>query len=119
MAEEPNGHDGSSRLDRIERAIEALIEGHEGLLVSHKQLLTAQIVMTDTITTLGKRVDALTERVDALTQRVDVLVAKVDSHEDRIQALIDSQLRVDETLAFIKKLLERPQGGSPPLSPSV
>jgi hypothetical protein len=30
-----------------------------------------------------------------------------------IQALIDSQLRVDEVLAYIKKLLERlPPGGS-------
>ena len=105
MAQEPNGHDMFRRLDRIESAMEGLVE-------SQKQLLTAQIVMTDTVTALGKRMDALTERVDALA-------AKVDSHEDRIQALIDSQLRVDETLAFIKKLLERPPSGSPPLSPSV
>jgi len=93
MAEEGNGHGSPTRLDRIERAIEALIDGHERLVVSQKQLLTAQVVMTDTVTSLGKRVDEL--------------VKKVDAHEDRIQVLIDSQLRVDETLASIKKLLER------------
>lgn len=81
-------------MDRIERAIEALIDGHERLVASQKQLLTAQVVMTDTVSTLGRSVDEL--------------VKKVDAHEDRIQALIDSQLRVDETLASIKKILERP-----------
>lgn len=94
MAEEGNGHGSPTRLDRIERAIEALIDGHERLAASQKQLLTAQVVMTDTVTSLGKRVDEL--------------VKKVDAHEDRIQVLIDRQLRVAETLASIKKLLERP-----------
>lgn len=96
MAEEDNGHGSPTRLDRIERAIEALIDGHEHLVASQKQLLTAQVLMTDTVTELGKRVDDL--------------VKKVDSHEDRIQVLIDSQLRVDETLASIKKLLDRTTG---------
>ena len=92
MAEEPNGHGDVSRIDRIERAIEGLIGGHERLLASQQQLLTAQVVMTDTVTELAK---------------------KVDAHEERIQILIESQLRVDETLAFIKKLLERSPGGQP------
>ncbi|HYL37956.1 MAG TPA: hypothetical protein VEV17_18720 [Bryobacteraceae bacterium] len=96
MAEEGNGHSSPSRLDRIEHAIEALIHGHDRLLGSYKQLQTAQVVMTDTVTALPKRVDDLAKKMDA--------------HEDRIQALIDSQLRVDETLADIKKLLERRPG---------
>jgi hypothetical protein len=93
MAEEQNGHGISTRLDRIERALEALIEGHERLVESQRQLLTAQVVMTDTVTTLGKRVDELTQ--------------KVDSHEDNIQMLIDSQLRVNAMLAYFKNLVER------------
>jgi hypothetical protein len=99
VAEEPNGHVDASRIDRIERAIEGLIDGHERLLASQQQLLTAQVVMTDTVTTLGKRVDTLAK--------------KADSHEDRIQVLIESQLRVDETLAHIKKLLDRLPGDRP------
>src|SRR5437868_1844115 len=106
MAEEPNGRGDLSRIDRIERAIEGLIDGHERLLVSQQQLLTAQVIMADTMTALGKR-------VDTLTQRMDTLVQKVDAHDERLQALIDSQLRVDETLAFIKKLLERFPGDRP------
>jgi hypothetical protein len=73
-------------MDRIERAIEALIDGHDRLLVSQKQLLTSQVLMND-----------------ALTRLTD----KVDAHEERIQLLIDSQLRVDETLHYIKKLIDR------------
>jgi len=92
VAEQPNGHGDASRIDRIERAIEGLIDGHERLLASQQQLLTAQVVMTDTVTELAK---------------------KVDAHEERIQILIESQLRVDETLAFIKKLLERSPGDRP------
>jgi hypothetical protein len=76
----------------LERAIEGLIDGHERLLASQQQLLTAQVVMTDTVTELAK---------------------KVDAHEEQIQILIESQLRVDETLAFIKKLLERSPGDRP------
>ena len=92
MAEGPNGHGDGSRIDRIERAIEGLIDGHERLLASQGQLLTAQVVMTDMVTTLAK---------------------KVDAHEDRIQVLVESQLRVDETLTYIKKLLERLPGDRP------
>lgn len=99
MAEEPNGHGSPSRMDRIERAIEALIDGHERLVTSQEQLLTAQVIMTDTITTLAKKVDALAEKVDA--------------HEERIQVLIESQLRADQTLSDIKKLLERYPGDRP------
>ena len=99
MAEEPNGRGDASRIDRIERAIEGLIDGHERLLASQQQLLTAQVVMTDTMT--------------ALAGRVDTLAKKVDVHEDRIQVLIESQLRVDETLTYLKKLLERWPGDRP------
>jgi copper homeostasis protein CutC len=83
----------------LERAIEGLIDGHERLLASQQQLLTAQVLMTDTMTALAKRVDTLAKKVDA--------------HEDRIQVLIGSQLRVDETLTYIKKLLERLPGERP------
>jgi len=47
-----------------------------------------------------------------MTDTVTALARKVDSHEERIQALLDSQLRVNETLAHIKKLLDRRSGTS-------
>jgi hypothetical protein len=79
-------------MDRIERAIEALIDGHEHLLTSHKDLLRAQVIMHDNMAAMAATVKTLSE--------------KVDSHEDNIQALIDSQLRVDRVLERIQKLLE-------------
>jgi hypothetical protein len=92
VAEESNGHNSPSRIDRIERAIEALIDGHERLLVSHKDLLRAQVIMHDNMAAMAAAVKALSE--------------KVASHEDSIQALVDSQLRVDRVLERIQKLLE-------------
>ena len=82
MPEEGNGDNGSSRLDRLERAVEALV--------------TAQILTT--------------ENVDKLTKNVNRIAEKVESHEDRIQALIDSQLRMDQNLSKIQMLLDRQQG---------
>ena len=93
MAEDSNGHDSRSRIDRIERAIEALIDGHDRLLASQKDLLRAQVVMYDNMASMTATVKALAERVD--------------EHESNIQALIDSQLRVDRNLEFLRKLLER------------
>lgn len=104
MAEEHNGHSSPSRLNRIERAIEARIDGHERLLTSQK-LLTAQVLMTDTVTEMGKKVDQLAVRVDEPAK-------KIDSHEDRIQILVDSHLRVDATLVYFRDLIERRSGQS-------
>ena len=89
MAEESNAH---KRIDRIERAIEALIDGHDRLIASHKDLLRAQVIMHDNMASMADSVKALSE--------------KVASHEDSIQALIDSQLRVDRVLERIQKLLD-------------
>lgn len=72
---------GSGRLDRIERAIELLIDDHVQFREEHKLLLAAQVVLTD-------RLDKLTQRLDKLTERVDKL-AEMGAHTDeRLNALI-------------------------------
>ena len=65
----PDGN-GAARLDRIERALELLIDDHVQFRDEHKQLLTAQVVLTD--------------RLDRLTQK----------HAE----LADAQKRTDEKL---------------------
>lgn len=76
-----SSENGASRLDRIERALELLIDDHVQFREEHKQLLTAQVVLTN-------RLDKLTERVDQLTERVDML-AELGRHTDqRLNALI-------------------------------
>ncbi len=105
MPEESNGHESPRRLDRIERAVEALIDGDERLRASQKDLLRVQVIMVDTVTKVGERIDKLAE--------------KVDDHEDRIQALVDGQLRLDEAMSesrrqfqdfvqWAKRILDRP-----------
>jgi peptidoglycan hydrolase CwlO-like protein len=85
MPEESNGHESPSRLDRIERAVEALIDDHERLRDSQKDLLRAQVILVD---------------------NVDKLVKKVDDHEDRIKALVDSQLRLDDAMTESRRQFE-------------
>src|SRR5260370_41389621 len=81
MPEESNGHESPSRLDRIERAV----DDHERLRASQKDLLRAQVILVD---------------------NVDKLVKKVDDHEDRIQALVDSQFRLDDAMTESRRQFE-------------
>jgi hypothetical protein len=76
---------GSSRLDRIERLIEALVDDHIKLVdehlkfqQEHKLLLTAQVILTE-------RVDKLAENVE----KMRVEFAEAQRHTDeRLNALI-------------------------------
>ena len=72
---------GSNRLDRIERAIELLIDDHVQFREEHKQLLTAQVVLTD-------RLDKLTGRVDKLAQTMESLAESQKATDERLGALI-------------------------------
>ena len=69
---------GSARLDRIERALELLIDDHEQFRIEHKHLLTAQVVLTDR---LDRFIEATKERFLEL--------AEAQKHTDgRLNALI-------------------------------
>jgi tetrahydromethanopterin S-methyltransferase subunit G len=88
MAEEStNGH-GESRLDRMEKLMELLIQDHLAFRDDHRQfrddfrqLLTAQVVLTD-------RVDKLTQRMDKLAERMDRLAETSQRADERMDALI-------------------------------
>jgi predicted nucleic acid-binding Zn-ribbon protein len=90
---------GLSRLDRIERAIEALVDDHIKLVdehlkfqLEHKQLLTAQVVLTDRLDRLTDRVDRVGDRVDKLAENVEKMrieFAEAHKHADaRLNSLI-------------------------------
>jgi hypothetical protein len=81
MAEEStNGH-GESRLDRMEKLMELLIQDHLAFRDEHRQLLTAQVVLTD-------RVDKLTQRMDKGAERMDRLAETSQRADERMDALI-------------------------------
>ena len=76
---------GSARLDRIERALELLIndhilfrEEHAEFRAEHKLLLTAQVVLTDRLDRLAIRVDKLAELGSDTDERLNALIKIVD-----------------------------------------
>ncbi len=72
MAEETNGnHDGRSRLDRIEAAMEMFARDHEEFRAEHKLLLRAQVVQQG-------RMDALTVKLEEVTDKLDGLIGAVE-----------------------------------------
>src|SRR5277367_4188053 len=84
----PN-ENGSSRLDRIEHALELLIddhmqfrEEHKQFQVEHKQLLTAQIVLTDRVDKLAQAISeerkATAERFKETDEKLNALIKIVD-----------------------------------------
>jgi DNA-binding protein H-NS len=77
----PN-ENGSSRLDRIEHALELLIDDHIQFREEHKQLLTAQVVLTDRVDKLAQIVSeeqkSTAERFKETDERLNALIKIVD-----------------------------------------
>jgi hypothetical protein len=83
---------GTNRLDRIERALELLIDDHVQFREEHKQLLTAQVVLTDRLDRFIKvtteaqlRTDEALRRTDEALRRTDV---KLGELADKLNGLI-------------------------------
>ncbi len=69
---------GSDRLNRIERALELLIDDRVQFREEHKLLLTAQVVLTDRLGKLTERVDKLAELGEHTDERLNALITIVD-----------------------------------------
>ena len=76
---EPNG---TNRLDRIERALELLVDDHVHFREEHKQLLTTQVVLTDRldrfIDSSAKAHRLIEEKFAELTDKLNGLIGYVD-----------------------------------------
>jgi hypothetical protein len=57
-----NGHEPgrSEGLDRIERALELMLDDHIRFREEHKQLLASQVLLTGSLELLSERVNTLT-----------------------------------------------------------
>jgi hypothetical protein len=80
---ETNGHqDNLSRLDRIETAIEHVINEHEKLIDEQGRLLKAQVVMVDSVAKLAEHIEAVDKRlgirIDEIGGKLDALIDIVD-----------------------------------------
>ena len=72
---QPNG-DGLSRMDRVERVLEMLVDEHAVFQEEHKQLLKAQVVLTDRVDKLAEAQQHTEQRLSALIDVVDGIVRK-------------------------------------------
>jgi len=78
MSDEQNGH-GLSRLDRMERLMQLLIDDHLKFRDDLRQQLTAQVVQGDRIDKLEEAHKDTRERLDALILTVDDLIRRFPS----------------------------------------
>jgi hypothetical protein len=76
------GQNGNDRLDRIERALDLLIDDHVQFREEHKQLLTSQILLTDSITKLAtatdKRFTRIEDNLTEITDKLNGLISYID-----------------------------------------
>ena len=74
MAEGNGQQDNLSRLDRIERAMEFIIDEHEMFRQEHKMLLRSQVLQQESLETLRLSMTGLKEQVDHLASKIDFVV---------------------------------------------
>lgn len=75
-------NNGTSRLDRIERALELLVDDHVQFREEHKLLLTAQVLLTEA----QKRTEEAQKRTD---EKLAKLAVTVDEVAGKLNALIE------------------------------
>jgi len=92
---------GASRIDRIERALDLLIDDHVQFREEHKLLLAAQVVLTDRLDRLTLRVDKLAEQGARTDERLEKLGARTD---ERLKELAALGARTDERLKELAAL---------------
>jgi chromosome segregation ATPase len=78
MADQNDGGAAESRLDRMEKLMELLIQDHLAFRDDLQQLLTAQVVLTDRVNQLAKSVQELRESQKDTEDRMNALIAVVD-----------------------------------------
>ncbi len=77
MPEEQNGN-RDTRLDRIEHALELMIDDHERFRHDLRQLLTAQVLQKDGLEQQTRQIEQHTQQILALREKDAALDARVD-----------------------------------------
>ena len=97
MAEGNGNRD--TRLDRIEKALELLLDDHEQFRVDHKQLLSAQVLLNDSLDKLLQTTQEHTKQIEAQGRQ---LAAEADARREK-DAPLDG--RVDMLVSAIGELI--------------
>ena len=82
-------NNGTSRLDRIERALELLIDDHVQFREEHKMLLTAQVLLTEA----QKRTEEAQKRTDEKLAALAVTADEVTANLNALIQVVDGLVR--------------------------
>ncbi|MBI4903041.1 MAG: hypothetical protein HY820_05360 [Acidobacteria bacterium] len=85
MTDESNGNNTSSRLDRIEAALELIIGEHEQFRAEHKMLLRSQVLMQDSLEKLTIKVDEVGDKLNGLIGVVAEMQRVFDNRLRRLE----------------------------------
>lgn len=89
---EGNG-DRETRLDRIERALELMIDDHERLHHHLQQLLTAQVLQKDALEQQAKLIEQHTRQIEAESKERREKDAALDARVDKLVSAIGELIR--------------------------
>jgi hypothetical protein len=76
-----NGHEQgrSERLDRIERALELMLNDHIRFREERKQPLASQVLLTGSLELLSERVNTLTANITLMQATFDARLKRLES----------------------------------------
>jgi len=89
---EGNG-DRETRLDRIERALELMIDDHERFRHDLQQLLTAQVLQKDALEQQAKLIEQHTRQIEAESKERREKDAALDARVDKLVSAIGELIR--------------------------
>jgi peptidoglycan hydrolase CwlO-like protein len=123
MSDEQNGH-GVSRLDRMERLMELLIDDHVKFRDEHKSLLTAQVLLTDRVEKLAATTaDLAATTADLVSTTADLvsttgkLSQRMDDLAETMKEVAEAQKhadqRMDALIAVVDGMIRKPPGDLP------
>ena len=89
---EQNG-DRDTRLDRIERALELIIDDHERFRHDLQQLLTAQVLQKDALEQQAKLIERHSSQIEAESRERREKDAVLDARVDKLVSAIGDFIR--------------------------
>ena len=79
-----------TRLDRIERALELMIDDHERFRHDLQQLLTAQVLQKDALEQQTLQIEQHTRQIEQHTRQIEAMRAKDAVLDERVDKLVSA-----------------------------
>lgn len=88
-----SSENGANRLDRIEHALELLIDDHVQFREQHKQLLTSQVLLTDRLDKLTQTVAEAQKQNEERFRQTEERFKQTDDRLNTLISIVDGVIR--------------------------